>query len=185
MCARTTPTPPVEDAVGAGTMPRQPDHQWPVMAVVGWPPVLRGCHHLFEIGLHSTEIEAVELVGVGRILHPWDRQEASSCSMASDSTVRATTAGWRTNPSQRVQDATPGTQWPPTLLVQHRGWCLRDLCLQWSLSPPWLFSLSAVQSIDSINRHRTKPWGHKRLVKITSTASIIATLIITASIKHS
>ncbi len=48
----------VVDAVGAGAVPRHPDEQRPVVAVVGRPPVLRRRHHLVDVRLHSIEVEA-------------------------------------------------------------------------------------------------------------------------------
>ena len=64
MRARAAAAPPVSDAVGAGAVPRHPDDQRPVVAVVGRPPVLRGRQCLFDVGLHRGEVEAVELRGV-------------------------------------------------------------------------------------------------------------------------
>ena len=54
----------VVDAVGAGAVPRHPDEQRPVVAVVGRPPVLRRGHHHLDVLLHGIEVERLELLGV-------------------------------------------------------------------------------------------------------------------------
>src|SRR4030095_2950753 len=53
--AAAAPAPAVGDAVRARCMPTHPDKEWPVVAVVGRPPVLRRCHHLLDVllqGIH-------------------------------------------------------------------------------------------------------------------------------------
>ncbi len=73
-CATAT----VADAVGAGTMPRHPNEERPVVAIVGRPPVLRGRHHRLDVLSEGIEVEALERlrvverlahrVGLGRVL---------------------------------------------------------------------------------------------------------------------
>ena len=55
---------PVLDAVGAGGVPAQPDHQAAVVAEVGRPPLLRGVQHLDDVGLERVHVERRELLGV-------------------------------------------------------------------------------------------------------------------------
>ena len=54
----------IGDPVGAGGMPRHPDEERAVVAVVGRPPVLRRRHHLEEVPLQRVDVEGLELVGV-------------------------------------------------------------------------------------------------------------------------
>ena len=58
----------VLDAVGAGRVPGEPDHERPVVAVVGGPPVLRRGHHLDEVLLQGVDVEALERLGVDEVL---------------------------------------------------------------------------------------------------------------------
>ena len=60
--------PAVGDAVRAGGMPRHPDEERPVVAVVGRPPVLRRRHHLDEVLLQRVDVEGLELLGVVEVL---------------------------------------------------------------------------------------------------------------------
>src|SRR5205823_3167436 len=41
----------VGDAVGAGRVPRHPDEEWSVVAIIGRPPILRGGHDLEDVPL--------------------------------------------------------------------------------------------------------------------------------------
>ena len=66
----------VADAVGARAVPRHPDEERPVVAVVGRPPVLRRRHHRLDVLLHGVEVEGLELLGVVElrahgIAHGW------------------------------------------------------------------------------------------------------------------
>ena len=54
----------VADPVGAGAVPRHPDHERPVVAEVRRPPVLRGGEHLLDVALDLREVERGELGGV-------------------------------------------------------------------------------------------------------------------------
>ena len=54
----------VADPVGAGAMPRHPDHERAVVAEVGRPPVLRGGQHLLDVPLDGRQIEGLERLGV-------------------------------------------------------------------------------------------------------------------------
>ena len=58
----------VGDAVRAGGVPRHPDEERPVVAVVGRPPVLRRRHHLDEVPLQRVDVEGLELLGVVEVL---------------------------------------------------------------------------------------------------------------------
>ena len=58
----------VGDAVGTCGMPRHPDEERPVVAVVGRPPVLRRRHHLHDVPLQRVEVERLELFGVVEVL---------------------------------------------------------------------------------------------------------------------
>ncbi len=58
----------VDGAVGARGVPRHPDEERPVVAVVGRPPVLRRRHHLFEVRLHLGQVEGLERLGVIEVL---------------------------------------------------------------------------------------------------------------------
>jgi hypothetical protein len=60
----------VADAVGACAVPRHPNEQWPVMAEIRGPPVLRIRHQGMEILDHGGQIEALEFLGiVERLAH--------------------------------------------------------------------------------------------------------------------
>ena len=54
----------VADAVGACAVPSHPDEQPPVMAEVGWPPILRVRHQGVQILDHRIQVEALEFPGV-------------------------------------------------------------------------------------------------------------------------
>ena len=58
----------VGDAVGTSGVPRHPDEQRPVVAVVGGPPVLRRGHHVDEVLLEGLDVEGLELLGVVEVL---------------------------------------------------------------------------------------------------------------------
>ena len=58
----------VLDAVRARAVPRHPDEQRPVVAVVGRPPVLRRRHHRLDVPLQGIEVEGLELLGVVEVL---------------------------------------------------------------------------------------------------------------------
>ena len=60
--------PAVGDAVRAGAVPRHPNEERPVMAVVGRPPVLRRRHHRFDVLLQGIQVEFLELLGVVELL---------------------------------------------------------------------------------------------------------------------
>ena len=53
--------PAVLDAVRAGGMPRHPDQERPVVAVVRRPPVLRRRHHVEDVPPQRFDVEALEL----------------------------------------------------------------------------------------------------------------------------
>src|SRR6185437_11489091 len=54
--------PAVGDAVRAGGMPRHPDEERPVVAVVGRPPLLRRRHYLEYVLLERFDVEGLELI---------------------------------------------------------------------------------------------------------------------------
>src|SRR6185312_12761928 len=62
--AAAAPTPAIGDAIGARGMPRHADEEWPVVAVVSRPPILRRRHHRDEISLQCLEVERLERFGV-------------------------------------------------------------------------------------------------------------------------
>jgi hypothetical protein len=62
--AAAAAAPAVGDAVGARRVPRHPDEEGPVVAVVGRPPVLRGRHDLHHVPLERVDVEGREVVGV-------------------------------------------------------------------------------------------------------------------------
>ena len=64
--ASTTPT--VTDAVRACGVPCHADEEWPIVAVIGWPPVLRGRHHLFDVLLQRIDVKGLNRLGVVEIL---------------------------------------------------------------------------------------------------------------------
>jgi hypothetical protein len=68
-------TPAVADAVRAGRVPRHPDEEWAVVAVVGRPPVLRGGHHLGHVTPQRLDVERLERLGVLVVVahHVWHR----------------------------------------------------------------------------------------------------------------
>src|SRR5215467_1886311 len=49
-------------------VPRPPDEQRPVVAVVGRPPVLRRGHHRLDVPPEGIEVEGLELLGVVEVL---------------------------------------------------------------------------------------------------------------------
>ena len=68
LSAFASAAPAIGDAVRAGGVPRHPDEERPVMAVVGRPPVLRRRHHLDEIPLQRVDVEGLELLRVVELL---------------------------------------------------------------------------------------------------------------------
>ena len=58
----------VFDAIGAGAVPRHPDEERAVVAVVGRPPVLRVGHQRSEILLQAGVVEGLELSGVVEVV---------------------------------------------------------------------------------------------------------------------
>ena len=68
VCAGACAAPAVGDAVRAGAVPRHPNEERPVMAVVGRPPVLRRRHHRFDVLLQGIQVEFLELLGVVELL---------------------------------------------------------------------------------------------------------------------
>ncbi len=45
-------------------MPRHTDEEWPIVAVVRRPPVLRGRHQATKVLYHRIQVKALELLGV-------------------------------------------------------------------------------------------------------------------------
>ena len=68
LSAAAATAPAIGDAVRACGMPRHPDEQRPVVAVVGRPPVLRRRHHLEDVLLQRVEVEGLELLCVVEVL---------------------------------------------------------------------------------------------------------------------
>ena len=68
LIAAAPTAPAVGDAVRAGGVPRHPDEERPVMAVVGRPPVLRRRHHLDDVLLQRFDVKFLELLRVVEIL---------------------------------------------------------------------------------------------------------------------
>ncbi len=66
--AAAATAPAVGDAVRACGVPRHPDEERPVVAVVGRPPVLRRRHHLDDVLLQRVEVEGLELLCVVEVL---------------------------------------------------------------------------------------------------------------------
>src|SRR5262249_13158244 len=66
--AAAATAPAVGDAVRARGMPRHPDEERPVVAVVGRPPVLRRRHHLLDVLLPGIHVKFLELLRVIEIL---------------------------------------------------------------------------------------------------------------------
>ena len=64
LLAGATAAAAVLDAVGAGAVPRHPDHQRAVVAEVRGPPVLAVVQHRGDVGLHGAEVEGLERGGV-------------------------------------------------------------------------------------------------------------------------
>ncbi len=60
--------PPVVNPVGTRGVPGHPDEERSVVPVVGWPPVLRGRHDLFDVLLQGREVEGLELGGIVEVL---------------------------------------------------------------------------------------------------------------------
>ena len=87
----------VEDAVGAGGVPAQPDEQAAVAAVVGGPPVLRGGDHRDHVGLERLDVELGELRGVVEVL-------AERIALASSAGAASTRrSGWATSPGSSAE----------------------------------------------------------------------------------
>src|SRR5262249_36713315 len=67
--------PAILDAVGARGVPRHPDEERSVVAVVGWPPVLRRRHDVDEVPLQRVDVERLELFCVVEVrahrIGPW------------------------------------------------------------------------------------------------------------------
>ena len=63
-CAGTRTATAVGDAVRPRTVPRHPDEERAVVAIIGRPPFLRRRHHLLDVLLQGIEINTLELLGV-------------------------------------------------------------------------------------------------------------------------
>ena len=59
---------PVQHPVGAGAVPRHPDEERTVVAVVGRPPLLRSAEHLLDVLLHGPEVEGRKRLGIVEVL---------------------------------------------------------------------------------------------------------------------
>ena len=68
MVAGASTTPAVTDAVRASGVPCHADEERPIVAVVGWPPVLRGRHHLFDVLLQRIDVKGLNRLSVVEIL---------------------------------------------------------------------------------------------------------------------
>ena len=55
-------SPAVGDPVGPGRVPRHPDEQRPIVAVVSRPPILRARHDLEDVALERLHVERLELL---------------------------------------------------------------------------------------------------------------------------
>src|SRR5262249_48107501 len=66
--AAAATAPAIGNTVCACSMPRHPDEERPVVAVVGRPPVLRGLHHLLDVLLQGLHVKFLELLRVVEIL---------------------------------------------------------------------------------------------------------------------
>ena len=60
----------IADAVGASAVPGHADEQWPVVAEVGRPPVLRVGHQCSEVALHRCKVQRLELASRSRNPRP-------------------------------------------------------------------------------------------------------------------
>ena len=89
------------DTVGAGTVPRHPNEEGTIVAVIGGPPVLRSRHHLLNVLLQRLQVECLERLCVIEILAPWDRPRVSFGEVLSSSIDSATIAGWLRCPLER------------------------------------------------------------------------------------
>ena len=58
----------VVDAVGACTVPRHPNEERTIVAIVGGPPLLRCRHHLIDVLLQRLQVNCLERLGVIEIL---------------------------------------------------------------------------------------------------------------------
>ena len=61
----------VLDAIGACGMPGHPDEERAVVPEVRRPPVLRGVHHLDDVGAHRIDVERLHRGGVVEVLIEW------------------------------------------------------------------------------------------------------------------
>ena len=127
--ARAATAAAVVDAVGAGAVPRHPNEERPVVAVVSRPPVLRRRHHLFDVRLHGIEVEALELRRVVELHAHWIDQRGVLAERRADSTGPATSAGSPSSPTRCDRGSIPGTSLPAR--PPHRSW-RRGRCLRWS-----------------------------------------------------
>ena len=88
----------VVDAVGAGAVPRHPDEERPVVAVVGRPPVLRVGHHRRRGRPSRRRGRGWRTPRRSRSPRPSGRSAGSSCRAAGGSAARATSAGSPSSP---------------------------------------------------------------------------------------
>ena len=96
----------VMDAVGARAVPRHPDEERAVVAVVGRPPVLRGRHDGRDVALDGLEVEGLELRGVvelraHRVARRGVRVE-DAAGRAGSATSRGSTGRFRPSPGMRL-----------------------------------------------------------------------------------
>ena len=67
LLARPRTATAIAGPVGAGRMPRHPDEERSVVAIIRRPPLLTGGHQRVDIGLQSRNIQLFELVGITEI----------------------------------------------------------------------------------------------------------------------
>ena len=94
----------VFDSVSASRVPCHADHEAAVVAVVGWPPLLRVGHHGFEISLNCAEIERCKLCGVIKVIVHGVR-------------------GW----VALMEDSKIELFWPPHVVGNSRRWSIRTV----------------------------------------------------------
>ena len=93
----------VLDAVGAGRVPAEADHQAAVVAEVGGPPVLGGRHHREHVLAQRLDVQASRRPPRSRSPRP------SGCPWGSAGGGRSGPAGWATSPGW-CADAPPSAR---------------------------------------------------------------------------
>ena len=127
--------PAVLDAVRAGGVPRHPDHERPVVAVVRRPPVLRRRHHVEDVPLQRVDVEGVELP---RVVEVRAQRIEPGCVLVENRQVQLVRPPVPIRPGPRPRLGSRGGEFRVFAFA-----AVRHVVPPPSLFPSWLVALNA------------------------------------------